>query len=129
MTGAFRHDPQRKANRSSEPKPNGPIGAPPPHWAKPGSYPVGALQSIWDEYIAEAPPGVLTISDRKLLEFLCVETYEARRPGSKGAARARESAAKLLAKLGMNPTDRARMNMPVEQPKDPLAAFLNRKKA
>lgn len=132
LTGATKHDKKRYAARGKEPETTGPIGAPPEHWKKPSSYPKGALEEIWNDIVRQAPPGLLTLSDRMLLEFLCVDIYEGRRVGSKGAARARENAEKRLAKLGMDPASRARMaiaGQASDEQLGKLAEFQQRKKA
>lgn len=133
ITGAAKKNPQRIRARANEPKPEGPLGAPPEHWKNPCSIKPGAREAIWNEIVAEAPPGVLTISDRKLVEIICELTYESRLPYSKGQLRARVELAKLLPKLGMNPCDRARMNVqgaaPAQAEQSKLSAFVSRKRA
>jgi hypothetical protein len=131
MTGAGRKNPARLKARENEPEPTGPIGLPPAHWKKPCSIMPGAREAIWAEYVAEALPGVLGNSDRKLLEMICELTLDARHFWS-GQARARAELAKLLPKLGMTPVDRARVT--VHKPSGPamgskLAMFQGRKKA
>lgn len=134
ISGAFKKDPQRGAARSLEIKPTGAIGPPPAHWEQPGSYPKGALAAIWNEFVAEALPGVLGNSDRKQLEIVCVLTFEARRTGSKNQFRAMAELRQHLAKLGMNPTDRSRVSNgggglakdEEGKPKGKLAAFTQR---
>ena len=127
LTGGLKHDKKRYADRGKEPTPNGPIGLPPEHWKKASSYPKGVLEEIWSTKIAELPPGVLTVSDRGSLERLCVAEFESRRPG-KAQLRWMAIAEQISNKFGGNPTDRARMNMPSEQPKDDLEAFVRRNK-
>jgi len=60
--GAFAKDPQRRASRKDEPKPNGPIGAPPDYFDD-------NHREVWQELVDEAPRGVLAKSDRKQLEL------------------------------------------------------------
>lgn len=61
-TGAFAKDPQRRAARENEPQPNGPIGEPPDYFNQ-------TEVAIWAEFVDEAPDGVLTKADRKVLEL------------------------------------------------------------
>ena len=70
-TGAFAKNPQRKAARENEPEPNGPIGDAPDYFNQ-------TELSIWDEYVDEAPAGVLTKGDRKTLELAVRLTAKAR---------------------------------------------------
>ena len=71
LSGAFAKNPQRKGARANEPKPEGEIGAPPGYFDK-------DTAAIWHEYVAEAAPGVLTVSDRKVLELTCRLTRKMR---------------------------------------------------
>src|SRR5947199_10021369 len=64
LRGAFKHDPQRRAERLSEPQLTGPLGTPP-------AYFTPALDEIWGELTGIIPPGVLGNADRWLVEVAC----------------------------------------------------------
>lgn len=63
-SGAFVKDPQREAARANEPVPTGEIGRAPRRMTK-------TERRCWREFVAEAAPGVLKNSHRKLLELAC----------------------------------------------------------
>jgi hypothetical protein len=93
--GAFDKDPQRKAARENEPKPNGPIGEPP-------AYFDDAHRAIWFELIDECAKGVLAKSDRKHLELATRLTAKMRIvPGR--MQRWLRSLGDVLIDLGMDP--------------------------
>lgn len=95
--GAFKKDPQRKAARQNEPKPNGPVGEPP-------SYFDDFHRGIWGELIDECPERVLTKADRKHLELATRLTAKMRIvPGR--MHRWLKFLGEALLMLGMNPID------------------------
>ena len=104
LTGAFKKDPQRR--RKNEPKPGGPIGEPPPGFN-------AELKVIWRELVTAVPAGVLTISDRWLVELACRTMHDVRR----GAALASERNLLLscLSRMGLTPADRSRIAVPKEK--------------
>ena len=96
-TGAFKHDPKRGLARANEPKPVGPVGEPP-------AYFDASHREVWDEYIAEAPRGVLTTADRKQLELAVRLTCRMRiAPGK--MTKALNFLSKVLLSLGMPEED------------------------
>ena len=125
MTGAFRRNPDRKKARESEPKTAGPIGPPPAHLSEPSSFGT-KLVEIWNELAAQAPEGVLTVSDREQFATLVKVTAEIRRPGAvKPALIAAQQ--KLLSLFAMNPVARAQHGAGAKDVDD-LDAFLGRKR-
>lgn len=82
---------------------------------------------MWEEFKAEAPPGVLNIADRKQLESLCRVTLECERIGAKPQWYALQK--ELLKSLYMNPVQRAQRDVPPADRKDDLDSFVLRKKA
>jgi hypothetical protein len=106
--GSFEAHPERKANYLNEPKPDGPLGAPPPSF-KPDEYTGSRLLSIWNEIVSQAPPGVLTSSDRLHVEMTCRLILRVRT----GAAKSGDfnSIKEFLGKMAMNPADRPKIQV------------------
>lgn len=108
LNGSFDKHPERKAERALEPKPDGPLG-PPPDCFKSDDYTGKRMLILWNEIISEAPPGVLTMSDRKHVEMTTRLLFKIRhgnpRPGDFTALE------KALGKMGMNPADRSKVSI------------------
>ena len=104
LTGAFKKDPQRK--RPQEPKPNGPLGEPPTDFDE-------YLRALWRDLVRMVPAGVLTISDRWLVELAC----RTMRDVKKGQALASEKNLLLacLSRMGLTPADRSKIAVPPEK--------------
>jgi phage terminase small subunit len=104
LTGAFKKDPQRR--RENEPKPSGPLGEEPLHFDE-------ELKAIWRELVVMVPAGVLTISDRWLVELACRTMQQVR----KGTALAAERNLLLscLSRMGLTPADRSKIAVPKEK--------------
>jgi len=116
MTGAFKKDPQRRRKRAGEPESAGPVGGPPdPFTRNPDSPELQKLCLIWDELVADAPPGVLTRSDRIHLEVVCRLLLKVR--GNYAKANEITQLNRMLGQIGMNPSDRARVQ--VHRPAEP----------
>lgn len=116
LAGAFRKDPQRLRQREAEPKPNGPLGAPP-----------GWLDDIerecWQWIVARIPAGVLGDSDEGALELTAWLRAQLITRKADRADRALYKA--MLAELGMTPASRSKVQAkPTEddQPKSEFAA-------
>jgi hypothetical protein len=109
LSGAFEKHPERKRERADEPKPDGPIGPPPPHWlVDSGAFKFqeyGRLIAIWHELIAQAPPGVLTIADRTQLEIICGQVDQLRRGLLKPPAK--KDLSEMLGTIACRPDKRA----------------------
>lgn len=104
MTGGTKKNPQRFLDRK-EPDTPGPIGDPPADFlGTAGNAP--KLLGHWKKLIAEAPIGLLTISDSEYLATVCrvwlLTTYE-----WKGRRQALKDYAAMLKGLGMTPEGRA----------------------
>lgn len=117
MSGAFKKDPQRALERAGEAEGVGDIGGPPPHFLKPSSVmPQGAgptrLAELWEEFKAQIPAGVVTGSDRALLESLCLLTLDLERArNSRERDRLIKSRLLLLKELGLTPRARAQLDV------------------
>lgn len=105
--GAFAPHPERRRARSGEPKGKGDIGTPPDHFDE-------LQQAVWYELIEQIPNGVVTGSDRAWLEVATRLMAEFRH-SKKLSSSVIGQLAKYLGYLGLNPTDRVRLN--VEKPK------------
>ena len=113
LTGAFKRNPQRWRARSNEPKPTGPIG----------DYPSDRAVTpadIWDELVIQCAPGVLQKYDRVALEMTAdlLAKYRASQIGPDGArcfpsidTKYIALLDKLLARFGMNPSDRTKLSV------------------
>jgi hypothetical protein len=113
------HDKKRYANRTREPKPTGALGSAPKHFDEP-------LRQIWKEVVKSIPPGVLTNSDRIILELACRLTYKMR-AGDLTSSNAAQLVS-CLSRLAMTPADRSRVNLAPDQgnklvPDSPFAQF------
>lgn len=119
LNGSFEKHPERRAKRKNEPKPQGLLGDPPASFNPELS--VGReLVAIWHEVVAQAPPGVLTVSDRMHVEILCRLLYKIRHNLAKSGDFAR--AESLLGRMGMNPSDRSKVNLTPTGPIGPQRA-------
>lgn len=108
-SGSFEKHPERKAARANEPKPDGPLGTPPACF-DPNSYTGEKLLAIWHELVLQAPPGVLTSADRAHLELAC-RLYHRVRSNPNAKVGDYNRLAELLGKMGMNPSDRSKVNI------------------
>jgi phage terminase small subunit len=63
LSGSFKKNPDRLRARANEPKPSGEIGDP-PAWMD------EAHARCWRDIVADAPPGVLSNTDRGLLALM-----------------------------------------------------------
>lgn len=146
LSGAFKKDPQRK--RANEPKELRALGDPPDR------LPAEAIP-FWNELIAIAPRGVLTIADRwavelaatlmakatrdcpsveqvvELLKYDELLTDDLKKLLHRQAISAAELATlrSLLAALGMTPADRSKLSVPTEKPKNPFADLVQESQA
>jgi hypothetical protein len=108
LNGTFEKHPERAAAYANEPKPEGPLG-PPPASFDPASFTGSRLLAIWEELVAQAPPGVLTSADRLHVELACRLMFRIRQGGAKSGDYSRLES--LLGKMGMNPADRSKVNI------------------
>jgi len=108
LRGAFAKNPQRK--RPNEPKPVGDIG----------DYSLGSVDpaEIWDELKAACPANVLTQSDRLAFEIAVEFTRQYRANPSGISSERIKTLINLLARFGMTPADRAKINLGSANPQD-----------
>jgi hypothetical protein len=108
LSGAFRHDPQRRAAREGEPVLTEPLGEAP-----------GVLDEAetarWEEIRRWAP--WLTVADRVIVEETCRLWMAARNNELRTGDR--HQLAANLGRLGMTPSDRSRVKAPGSAPPVP----------
>ena len=106
--GTFEKHPERRAAYENEPKPAGPLGAPPASFDT-GSYTGSRLLAIWEEVVSQAPAGVLTSADRLHVEMTCRAIFRIRwlTPKASDFSMVRE----FLGKMAMNPADRTKVQV------------------
>jgi hypothetical protein len=123
LSGAFKKNPKRKAARSGEPVPSGPLGAPPAQWMieSPeafGYQKAAELRQIWTEIASMAP--WLTSADRHTVEDICVLRLKARKdtikPGERNVLRA------LNNSCGLDASGRAKINTFPTTPRQAVAS-------
>jgi hypothetical protein len=103
LSGAFKKDPKRKRERANEPTTKGPLG----------SFPVGRGLTQEDAYnwiTEKAPLGVLKDSDEIFVVLVSVLLCKVMTGKAKAADHQLLSTS--LGKLGMNPSDRAKISIP-----------------
>jgi hypothetical protein len=112
LKGAFRKDPQRKR---VDPVTRPGIGDPPLSLAQ-------ELHALWYELADAAPLGVLTHSDRPMLEDFVRWKHKSRTASDWSAADAK-MLAWFYSHTGMTPADRSKVHAPQEKPENPFAQF------
>jgi hypothetical protein len=108
--GSFEKHPERKANYENDPKPGGPLGAPPASF-KAEEFTGARLLGIWNEIVSQAPPGVLTSADRLHVEMTCRIIHRIRYQTPKSGDF--NSLREFLSKMAMNPADRTKVQVGV----------------
>jgi hypothetical protein len=108
LSGTFEKHPERKAAFANEPKPKGPLGDPPKSF-DPEGFTGSRLLEIWNEIVSQAPPGVLTSSDRLHVEVTCRIIYRIRYGTAKSGDFS--SVKEFLGKMAMNPADRPKVQL------------------
>jgi hypothetical protein len=112
-SGAFDKDPQR---RRVDPSTPGAIGDPPATLAD-------RYHALWYQLIHEAPIGVLTGSDRALLE-IGVKLLHADQHAREWCPRRHAALMQFFTKVGMTPADRTRLAIPAkDRPENPFDEF------
>lgn len=106
--GSFEKHPERRANYANDPKPEGPLGAPPASFDA-ESYTGSRLLVIWNEIVAQAPPGVLMSSDRLHVELCCRLILRIRTGQAKSGDF--NTVREFLGKMAMNPADRPKVQI------------------
>jgi hypothetical protein len=111
LNGAYKKNPQRRKDRANEPQTTGPL---PPY---PGSMEGRTQEDAYNLIVASAPLGVLTDAD--LLTVLEMSRLLFLSWNDACTASERHLLLTMLGKLGMNPSDRARLQVaPKEKPKN-----------
>lgn len=107
LRGAYKSHPSRK--RGQEPKPRGELGEPPEDFTK-------VEAKLWEELQRICAPGVLTEMDT----WHAVLTVRLMAKFSANEATTSEIALleRCLSKLGMNPSDRSRVKVKIQPPKN-----------
>jgi phage terminase small subunit len=100
IRNSFKKHPERLKEREQEPMPTADIGEPPKYLTK-------AQQNIWNEFVAIIPPGVVRNTDRPWMG-MAVRLMHRERKGML-PAQERAQLMSLLSRMGMNPSDRARL--------------------
>lgn len=121
LTGAFKKNPQRAAARKGEPKPSGPLGAPPDYLSE-------TERACWNELSELSPAGVLTNADRPLVELgsrLWAKIREDGIGGKYGVTVGEIAQYKdCLIRMGLTPVDRSKINLaPNEEQKNEFEEF------
>ena len=107
LKGAHLKNPQRY--RGDVPKSQMPIGNAP-------DYLSGAAKDVWFEVEAVVVPGILTATDRIMMEVLCNLIAEYRCSPDEFAVGKYPHMISCLARFGMSPSDRGKLA--IEKPKD-----------
>ena len=108
LRGAFDKDPKRGRERANEPKPQGPLGAPPEDFLR-DTPEMKKHLAAWFELIDIAPPGVLTKSDRQHVKRTAQLMVKCDRDAAKDSTRAQLRA--HLADIGCTPVGRTRIQV------------------
>lgn len=97
-------NPGKRAINHDEPEAAGDLGAPPAGWTP-------DQKALWWEVVNSAPDGVLTGSDRLLVELACCNLAQVRASVKAGELTAAQSAEmrRILGEMGMTPSERARL--------------------
>lgn len=101
LTGAFRHDPQRRRERENEPEPTPGLGKPPACLSE-------SQKARWREIAKYCP--WLTVADRPMVE-MTARLWQLMRDGAASVGEIKQLAANL-AHLGMTPADRSKIKVP-----------------
>lgn len=100
----------------NEPQPTEPLGDPPPYFER-------DEKAVWRELVRIVVAGVLTVQDRFVAETLCLLMAKMRRRETlAGAERAQLST--CLSRMGMTPSDRAKVIAVPKADQDDISQFL-----
>lgn len=107
ISGAVRKNPQRYRDRAGEPVGNPDVGEPPAEFLNVESSIARKRLEIWHRFLAEAPPGCITGSDRTLLANACRLQQEIEYGGKVSPAKHGQMQ-RYLAALGLTGEGRAK---------------------
>jgi hypothetical protein len=113
LNGYFKKHPDRRHARVNEPVPAGPLGDPPEHF---DDYHV----KIWRELALQAPPGVLTVSDRWLFEICC--SLMAKYRTGEASAGDMTRLMQCISRLALDPSSKSSVSIP-EKPQEKRNTF------
>lgn len=111
LKGTEKKHPDRMRKRGNEPKPKAPLGQPP------RNLPAN-VKKCWRELIRLAPPGVFGDSDRWAVEIAATLMAEFRAANMLMPSARIARLDSLLARFGMTPSDRTKVQVPPEKPKN-----------
>lgn len=114
LKGAVKHDPQRY--KADVPKNPSPVGQPPAHMGE-------SAKAIWFELEAYALPGVLTASDRFMLEFIANFLVEYRSDPADFTAAKMGNLISCCARLGFSAADRQKLGVAKKKPESGFEMF------
>jgi len=103
LRGAYKTNPERK--RPPAPKPDPEVGKPPESLSE-------SARLCWQEIVDICAPGVLTKSDRIMVEVAAVLLDEFRQADEPFMTSRISRLESMLARLGLSPTDRQRVAIP-----------------
>lgn len=109
-------NPGKRALNKHEPKAAGEVGGPPADWTP-------EQKLLWWEVVNSAPDGVLTGSDRLLIELACRNLGQIRASGERMTAAQSAEMRRCLGEMGMTPSERARLSAPGEKAGNPFASL------
>jgi len=107
LNGAYKKNPARARERENEPQGRPGVGDPPADFLNESSPSSRAKLEIWFRFLAEAPEGCITGSDRTLLANACRLQAELERPYAKVTPAMHSEMRRYLADLGMSAPGRA----------------------
>jgi phage terminase small subunit len=110
-SGAFRHNPSRRAGRADEPKPTGDLG-PPPDW-------LGVRARKCWHGIAASVPYPLTNADGHILALTA--HLESRVRGGRASAAEFNQYRACLREIGMTPASRSNVSVPKSENRNEFA--------
>ena len=119
MTGAFSKNPSRRKARSSEPSQLEELGSVPKRL-------INKQKEAWNEIASNCPHGVLTKADRHSLEMTAVLLAEFWETGVEMKGTHLSLLNTLLAKMGMNPSDRSRVTVREPKKENPFSKHARR---
>jgi len=109
LTGAVAKNPQRY--RNNPPKQSLGIGDAPEDMTP-------EEQACWFELVAMVPPGILTFSERPLMDALASLYAEYKEDRREFGAAKRKDFISLCARFGMSPADRQKLHVEKDEPED-----------
>lgn len=109
LKGSFKKNPKRLKARENEPVNKNPIGKPP-------AWLTALEKKAWRILVKDSIHGVLGEADRTWLELAC-ELYAKKIEGTLKSIE-RSQLMTLLGRMGLNPSDRSRVSVPVPKKKN-----------